>query len=135
MIGVAGSDGRGLSVELEGESRISRKRRKTLQLSRAACRRVSPMPAGSECQTSGLRSWESRGNRIVVNIVVISVAGLEGAGAVMTLVSATNVGSSGVWLFRAVERRTRWRELSACVRIWRQGFREWVLRVRKGGDQ
>lgn len=78
-----------------GASKASRKRRKALQQRRAAWRRVSPMPVGSECQTSGLRSWVSSGKSMVVKIVVVSVgAELDGE----------EEDGEG---FRADERRTR----------------------------
>ena len=70
------------------------------------------MPVGSECHTSGLRSWVSRGKRMVVKIVVVSV------GAELDGEEEEEEGLS------AEERRTRWRELRAWERIWRHGLRE-----------
>ena len=96
------------------ESKVSRNRRKTLQQSSADCKRVSPMPAGSECHTSGFRSWERRGNRIVVKMVIVSVGGVA-ALKVVRLVLAGGMGDGE--LLRAEERRTRWRELRAWERI------------------
>jgi len=52
-----------------------------------------------------------------VLVVEVEVAILEG--------SVSNVG----------ERRMRWRQPRAWMRMLRQGFRDWVTSVRKGGVQ
>ena len=117
-------------------SKVSRCRTKTLQVMTAPWRRVSPMPLGSDCQVSGLRSCVIRGKRASVKRWIVRVSAnwrdrSESAGCVVVVEveildgSVSNVG----------ERRMRWRQPRAWVRILRHGLSDWVTSVRNGGVQ
>lgn len=116
--------GEGIEVVSVASSRISWCLTKTLQASTAAWRRVSPMPAGSVWNISGLRSWLISGKTTSVKrMIVLWKAAFGNIG--LFVLSVSTVG----------DRRTRWSEERDCARIWRQGFKLWVVSVRNGGDQ